>query len=308
MRVNIEFLSTAPAPPGPPGPPPPGAPMTANLLPNAEQQFLDDNGAPLAGGFVYMYEPGTTVPKDTWLDPYQSVANTNPILLDAGGRAIIWGVGGYRQVVLDSNGVQVWDQLTNDSGLLQIQSQIDTLNSEVAALQAAIGPIPAEITTLQGDVATINGEITTLQGDVTTLQSQVAAIPAIPTAQLLGGNAGSYVGISVGSGLSLAGGVLSATGGGSSGNVGGQVFGSSGTFTVPAEVVKATLVGGGGGGAGGGGGGSGGYGIVWLTGLTVGSTINVVVGNGGSSGDQSTPGGTGGNTSISAGSAPISSY
>lgn len=72
-----------------------------------------------------------------------------------------------------------------------------------------------------------------------------------------------------------------------------QRFTASGTFTVPAETVWVTMVGGGGGGGdaadatnvGGGGGGGGGSGrYVYrrkVTGLTVGSTVNVTVGSGG---------------------------
>jgi hypothetical protein len=71
----------------------------------------------------------------------------------------------------------------------------------------------------------------------------------------------------------------------------GQIFTSSGTFTVPAGVsaLKVTVVGGGGGGGSrttlgaGGGGGGGGVAIEWLTGLTAGDSITVTVGAGGGS-------------------------
>ena len=35
------------------------------LLPNGEQQFIDNNGAPLANGTVTFYVPGTTTLKNT---------------------------------------------------------------------------------------------------------------------------------------------------------------------------------------------------------------------------------------------------
>jgi hypothetical protein len=78
----------------------------------------------------------------------------------------------------------------------------------------------------------------------------------------------------------------------------GQVFTSTGTFTVPAGVsaVKVTVVGGGGGGgrgldssSSGGGGGGAGFGFKWITGLTAGATVSVTVGAGGA---QQTNGGT----------------
>lgn len=72
----------------------------------------------------------------------------------------------------------------------------------------------------------------------------------------------------------------------------GQIFTSTGTFTVPAGVtaVKVTVIGGGGGGGsvsggnqylGGGGGGGGGVAVKFITGLTPGSTITATVGGGG---------------------------
>lgn len=87
-------------------------PITSALLPNGMQQFADANGAPYANGKLYFYVPGTTTLKDTWLDPAQSTLNANPITLDAAGRAIIYGVGQYRQVLFDQFGAEIWDQLT----------------------------------------------------------------------------------------------------------------------------------------------------------------------------------------------------
>lgn len=85
------------------------------LLQNGKQQFIDQNGAPLANGSVYFYAPGTTNPVTTYQDPAGSILNTNPVLLDSRGQAVIWGNGTYRQVVKDCNGVTIWDQITKDS-------------------------------------------------------------------------------------------------------------------------------------------------------------------------------------------------
>ena len=87
--------------------------LTKVLLPNAMQQFCDENGKPLAGGLVYFYEPGTTTNKATYLDIDLTVPNDNPVVLDAAGRCIAWGDGIYRQVVQDSLGNLVWDQITS---------------------------------------------------------------------------------------------------------------------------------------------------------------------------------------------------
>lgn len=240
-----------------------------------------------------MYVPGTTTPKTTWLDPDQTTANTNPILLDAGGRAVIWGDGEYRQIVLDLNGNLVFDQLTSDSGLSQLQAEITTIEGEITVLQG-------QVTTLQSDVTTLQGQVATLQSDVATLQAEIAAIPAIPTADLLGGSSGNYTSIAVGSGLTLSSGTLTANP--SSLTVGPKGFAltSNGTMTIPASGIKVTLIGGGGGGGAFGGGGAGATGTHYFSGLVVGNTLSVTVGLSGAAGSA------GGNTILASGSQTIS--
>lgn len=90
--------------------------QTAALLPNAKQTFVDQNGRPLTSGTVTFYVPSTTTLKNTWQDADQGVLNANPVVLDAAGRAIIYGDGEYRQVVKDRNGNTIWDQVTASTG------------------------------------------------------------------------------------------------------------------------------------------------------------------------------------------------
>lgn len=107
--------------------------MTATLLPNGKQQFIDINGKPLVAGTVGMYTPGTLITKVTWKNSAQSVLNTNPIILDSRGQAVIYGVGTYRQIVSDEDGNLIWDQLvTSDgsaSGLLSSVNSIADLRA-----------------------------------------------------------------------------------------------------------------------------------------------------------------------------------
>jgi hypothetical protein len=86
------------------------------LLPNGMQTFLTNDGKPLSSGKVYFYVPNTSTLKSTWKDSGQAVANTNPVILDASGRAVIWGDGQYRQVVKDRNNNEIWDKVTSASG------------------------------------------------------------------------------------------------------------------------------------------------------------------------------------------------
>lgn len=66
----------------------------------------------LAGGTVGMYVPGTLTPSQTWQDSAQTILNANPVALDANGCALIYGAGTYRQILSDSLGNTIWDQLT----------------------------------------------------------------------------------------------------------------------------------------------------------------------------------------------------
>ena len=74
-----------------------------------EQQFNDADGHPYAGGSIATYVPGTTTPKQSWLDPGQAALNTNPIILDAAGRCILYGDGDYRLILRDAVGNLIWD-------------------------------------------------------------------------------------------------------------------------------------------------------------------------------------------------------
>lgn len=92
----------------------------ATLLPNAKQQFFTPQGIPAASGTVDMFIPNTNPPqrKTTWKSSTETTGNqnTNPVLLDAGGFAVIYGDGSYRQVVKDADGNTIWDAITASTG------------------------------------------------------------------------------------------------------------------------------------------------------------------------------------------------
>ena len=48
-------------------------------------QILNHSGLPNAGGFIYVYQAGTSTPATTYTDSSGTIANTNPIQLDAAG-------------------------------------------------------------------------------------------------------------------------------------------------------------------------------------------------------------------------------
>jgi hypothetical protein len=71
-------------------------------------QALDSNGIPLEGGKLYTYITGTTTNKATYSNAGLTIANSNPITLDARGEAEIYGTGTYKFVLKDSAGTTIW--------------------------------------------------------------------------------------------------------------------------------------------------------------------------------------------------------
>ncbi|HFX6520183.1 TPA: hypothetical protein ACIFEI_003922, partial [Acinetobacter nosocomialis] len=58
---------------------------------------------------MYTYEANSTNPKVTWSDEALTVQNTNPVLLDNEGTALIFFSGKYRFRIEDKYGVLVED-------------------------------------------------------------------------------------------------------------------------------------------------------------------------------------------------------
>jgi len=91
----------------------------ATLLPNAVQQFFDNNGNPLTSGTIKHYIPNTTTDKTVWSDSAETSPWPSTITLNAAGRPPnnlgIFGSGSYRQVVKDRLGNLIWDQVTSST-------------------------------------------------------------------------------------------------------------------------------------------------------------------------------------------------
>ena len=86
----------------------------ATILPPGRTQFINGNGAPVIGGSVYFYIPGSTTLKNTWQDALQTTLNTNPVVLDGVGSALIYGNGQYAMAVYDASGNLQYTALTQD--------------------------------------------------------------------------------------------------------------------------------------------------------------------------------------------------
>ena len=88
--------------------------MAVNLSPvgGVAAQFFDNNGNVLTGGKLYTYAAGTTTPQTTYTNAAGTVAQANPIILNASGRVPtgeIWLTDGlvYKFALYDANDVLI---------------------------------------------------------------------------------------------------------------------------------------------------------------------------------------------------------
>jgi hypothetical protein len=124
------------------------------LSPPPKAQFLDADGNPLVGGKVFTYAAGTTSLLATYTTGDGTVANTNPVILNARGEADIWYTTGvsYKVVLTDSADALIW---TVDN--IAISGSMATQNAN--AVNITGGTI--------GSGVTFNGSITGTASNIT---------------------------------------------------------------------------------------------------------------------------------------------
>ena len=120
-------------------------------------QFFDNNGNPLTGGKMYSYVAGTTTPQATYTSSAGTVAHSNPIILDAGGRVPggeIWLTDGlqYKFVLKNANDVLIG---TYDN-IIGINSNFVNFLTETEVQTATASQIVFTLTTMQYQPGTNN--------------------------------------------------------------------------------------------------------------------------------------------------------
>ncbi len=116
----------------------------AQLQPQPKQQYFGDDGLPLVGGKLYTFLGGTNTPKATYSDAAGLVPNSNPIILDARGEALVFWDGTYKIVLQDalSNPIYTVDnvQITNPPYRTSATGSLITPAGTTAQRDAAPSP------------------------------------------------------------------------------------------------------------------------------------------------------------------------
>jgi hypothetical protein len=123
--------------------------MSVNLSPVGNGfQFMSSTipNVPLAGGFLYTYQAGSTTPLATYTDNTGTVANSNPIILNTDGRTPneIWLTSGYsyKFVLTDSNNTAI-QTLDNLYGIIGTSPSVSPIPSgSIIMWSGSIGAIP----------------------------------------------------------------------------------------------------------------------------------------------------------------------
>jgi microcystin-dependent protein len=112
------------------------------------QQFFDNNGIPNAGGLIYTYQAGSSTLLTTYTTVNGTIANTNPIVLDAYGRtpSEIWMQVGYSYKFIIQTASAVTLQTLDDLyPILQSAPTVSTVFTAgmIIIWSGSLGSIPA---------------------------------------------------------------------------------------------------------------------------------------------------------------------
>ena len=123
------------------------------------QQFFDNNGIPNAGGLIYTYQAVSSTLLTTYTTVNGTIANTNPIVLDAYGRtpSEIWMQVGYSYKFIIQTASAVTLQTLDDLYPI-LQSAPAVSNAFVAGMiiiwSGSLGSVPAGWVLCDGTNAT----------------------------------------------------------------------------------------------------------------------------------------------------------
>ena len=172
-----------------------------DFLINGVRDPLTDE--PLVGGKVYTYEAGTSTPAALYIDRDTAEGNaTNPVILDAYGRAEVYGDGVYKFVVTDADDVTViemdgleYEAVISDAALAALTANLD-FNSH-----KGVNLIPGTVAGDTVEYAQFTDAKDALNADIEALKTAVAAqkfVDLTDTPSTLSGMGGKVVTVNAG--------------------------------------------------------------------------------------------------------------
>ena len=125
--------------------------MTTTLSPAPKLQFFGADGEPLVGGKLYSYAAGTSTPLATYTDSTGTTSNTNPIILDSRGEAVVWlSTAAYKIVLNTSTDTLIWtvDNVSTLQGIIEAYEAAIAASSGsslVGFIQAGTGAVASTV-------------------------------------------------------------------------------------------------------------------------------------------------------------------
>ena len=154
--------------------------MSATLFTSSKYSATDAAGLPLAFGLVYTYAAGSLTPQATYTSQSGVSPNTNPVVLDASGRANIWlGPYAYRFIVKNAVGVLMpdgdTDNITNPTASVQLtQPTTDLMTGDGVTTTYTLSANPGNVNNVffsLGGAIQVPGVDYTISGVVITCTS-----------------------------------------------------------------------------------------------------------------------------------------
>ncbi|WP_315132778.1 right-handed parallel beta-helix repeat-containing protein [Achromobacter marplatensis] len=145
-------------------------------------QAIDDFGRPMVGAKLYTYQNKTTTPAPTYRDAQQSAANTNPIVLDASGSAVVYLLVEqiYTFVLKNRDDAIVWsqDDVIGGASAADVAALSESGGSSlVGFLQSGAGAEPRTVQEKLRDIVT-GGDFPSAQAAADASLDRIFFVPA----------------------------------------------------------------------------------------------------------------------------------
>jgi len=130
--------------------------MSGLIFTDANFQGIGNDGLVVPYGKLYIYDTITGLYSTTYQDSALTVANTNPIVLSASGKARVFlNYGQYNIELKDQYDAVVWTLNNYISSIMDNQTIVDA--AAATAVYATNAKASADIATSQANIAITNG-------------------------------------------------------------------------------------------------------------------------------------------------------